>query len=511
MLQGVGQVSHHRARHIGLNDNAEHGLAGGRVLEKWLGRLVHRVVVVHLVTRNVPMVLEHLVLQVDVVVRQIQLGIEIRRHHCQRVLAVQRVQHDELGPAIGMLHTLQEIPQVLGIGHPVVAQGFVPSSAQTVKFIILDEDAAGGAGEVQCVGIGLAAEIRYGDGDVLAELLPLPPHNPSRPTDALAELVAAGRDRQHVWQAEIPRRHAVLEWRDERARGAVDVDAHLPALLLVQLRQHGIHIPHWVVLAAVMVAQDAHHTDGLVVNVGLHLLRGQSERRLGRRDKLRLDVHVTEQLFPRSLIARGHHQVRVYATNLVFRHTMLLGVPLPPAELQAQAPQQARLGRAHSASSGEGAVLVEVGGLRAVPQVGDHVQDDVVHLETLGVHGLVGQVDPHAQIGGLDFLVLHIHVDIRGGVQTFPAIELVEIRNHPVAMCAGIASGRHAHVVGALGDRVGGRVIVGARLRWGARHSGQGRFQLRIFLLQILDASLRHGAPLLAAAAAGAGARSGRA
>mmetsp|Transcript_38432 Transcript_38432/g.119600 ORF Transcript_38432/g.119600 Transcript_38432/m.119600 type:complete len:222 (-) Transcript_38432:145-810(-) len=207
------------------------------------------------------------------------------------------------------------------------------------------------------------------------------------------------------------------------------MDAHLEALLRVQLLQDLVHVPDGVVLAAVVVAHDAHDANRLVVDHVLELGWIDRERLPARRDEARLNVHVLEQLLPSRLEHRGDNEVWIDTPDLVLIHAVFLPVPLAPAELQRQTCQQASLRRAHGARAGVAAVRVKVWRLGAVPELCDHVQRVVVHLEGLRVHGLVGEVNPEPHGRNLLLLGLEDHVHVRAGVQALGEVQQVVVLN----------------------------------------------------------------------------------
>mmetsp|Transcript_39490 Transcript_39490/g.102180 ORF Transcript_39490/g.102180 Transcript_39490/m.102180 type:complete len:220 (+) Transcript_39490:337-996(+) len=190
-LEGSNQVVHHDSGVVRLHNHAEHGLRRRQIREEGLGFLVVGVVETHPVARHVPMVLLHLVLQVDVVEGQPQFRVQHRRHHRQ-TLGVAGIEHREIRSAILGVEALEGVTQVFGVARLVVAQGAVARVPEAVELVVLDEDATGGAREVQGVGVRLAAQVRDRDGDVLAQALALAPDDPASATDALSELVAGG-------------------------------------------------------------------------------------------------------------------------------------------------------------------------------------------------------------------------------------------------------------------------------------------------------------------------------
>ena len=213
-------------------------------------------------------------LEVDVVEGEARLRVQHGGDDGQAVL-VPVVEEDEAGLALA-LHGTQPVPEEAGVAHHVLLHLAVPGEAEAQQLVELHVDAAGGTGEVQRVGVGLAAQVGDGDRHMLAEVAALAPHDPAGAAARLPVLVAARRDGEDVVEAEVPGGEVRLEGRDEAARGGVHVDAHLPSVGAVDLGHDLVHVPHGVVLAAVVVAHDADHAHGLLVDgaadaLGVHL------------------------------------------------------------------------------------------------------------------------------------------------------------------------------------------------------------------------------------------------
>mmetsp|Transcript_25360 Transcript_25360/g.45032 ORF Transcript_25360/g.45032 Transcript_25360/m.45032 type:complete len:234 (+) Transcript_25360:795-1496(+) len=232
------------------------------------------------------------------------------------------------------------------------------------------------------------------------------------------------------------------------------MDAHLPTLLPVQLRQQLIDLPHGIILPAVVVAQYAENPDGLLVHQLLHLLRRDCKAGLRGDHELGLHVHVAKELLPGCLEAGRQHEVGHDPLHLLLRHPVALGIPAPPAELQTEACQQTCLSGPNCACPRKGAVLGEVSRPGAVPEMGHHVQHLIVHLEALRIDCLISQIDPGSEIHGLNFFVLKVDVDVRRGVQLLTRLQKVLILNHLQHVASGVAHGGHLVVVGGLMDSI---------------------------------------------------------
>mmetsp|Transcript_12862 Transcript_12862/g.29173 ORF Transcript_12862/g.29173 Transcript_12862/m.29173 type:complete len:443 (-) Transcript_12862:31-1359(-) len=405
------------------------------------------------------------VLEVDLIEGEVQVRAQHGRDHRQADLLLalaNRIDDGEDRLVALVLDQHQVIAEVRGHGHLVGHLVRVAAAAQAQELVELHVDALSGAGEVEGVGVRAAAQVGHVDGHAVGQALALAPDDPAGATAGVAKLVAARGDREYTWEAEVPGGQVRLEGGDEAAGGPIDVDAHLKPSFGVDLRQDLVDVPHGVVLAAVVVAHDADHADGLLIDNGLDRAGIKSEGLPAWSHEAGLDVHVLEELLPRRLEHGGDHQVWVHASDLVLVHAVLLHVPLAPAELERQAGQQAGLRGANSAGTGVAPVLVEVRGLRAVPELRDHVEGVVVHLEGLRVHGLVGKVDLEAHRGNLLLLRLEDDVHVRARVQALREVEQVVVLNL-------------AEAVPGSGARLGeGHVILGEGLRMGACVVGHG-------------------------------------
>mmetsp|Transcript_9186 Transcript_9186/g.16881 ORF Transcript_9186/g.16881 Transcript_9186/m.16881 type:complete len:251 (-) Transcript_9186:55-807(-) len=212
------------------------------------------------------------------------------------------------------------------------------------------------------------------------------------------------------------------------------MDSDLQTLLFIQRCENLAHFPNRVVLAPVVVAHNADNADGLLINIIPKRARIEDKCLVAGLDKTWLDVHVLEQFFPSRLEHGRNHKVGVHATDLVSVHAVLLCIPLAPPELQRKPGQQTGLGRAHCPSTGVAAVLLEIIGHGAMPELCDHVQGVIVHPEGFWINRLIRQVDFQAHGGHPLFFWLKHHVHVRAGVQPLRKIQKVVILDHADAV-----------------------------------------------------------------------------
>ena len=62
-----------------------------------------------------------------------------------------------------------------------------------------------------------------------------------------------------------------MERRDEPAGCGIDMDANLIAPCRVDLVNNIAHFLDWIVVSAIVIAHDANHADGLIVDLLAHL------------------------------------------------------------------------------------------------------------------------------------------------------------------------------------------------------------------------------------------------
>mmetsp|Transcript_40475 Transcript_40475/g.130121 ORF Transcript_40475/g.130121 Transcript_40475/m.130121 type:complete len:435 (-) Transcript_40475:138-1442(-) len=380
-------------------------------------------------------------LQVRRIVRQAELLVELRGDHREAPLVAGVQQCEERPARRRMQHLGQPSADHGGDRHLRGAQLGVAVATQPQELVHLHGRARRGPREVEGVAVRLAAEVRDRDCDVLREVVAVAPEHPSRAAHRHAKLVARGRHREHRWHSKVAEPHLFLrlEGHDEAAARRVHVNAHLPPVRPVELAQHLAHARHRIVVSRVVVAEDADHSDGLVVHRRTHVLRAKHHLAHLGRDKVGLYVHVLEQLLPAGLVHGRDDQVRVHAPHLRLAQPVPGCVPLAPPELQRQAGEEARLGRPDGARAGMAAVLVEGGALGEMPQVAKHVERVVVQLERARVDGLIGDVDLETGERHLLLLPLGDHVDVRGGVEQRREVEqlvVIQVRLYMPSVAA---------------------------------------------------------------------------
>ena len=161
-------------------------------MEERQALVVERILELHAVAAHVPMVLRQDVLQVHIVVAEAAFRVQHGGDHGQAA-RVAVVEDHEARLAVDA-HGAQARAKVRRVRHHVVADLPVAGHAEVQQLVVLRVDAGRGAGEVQRVGLRLAAEVGDRDGDVLAQVLALPPDHPAGAADGFAVLVAARRD-----------------------------------------------------------------------------------------------------------------------------------------------------------------------------------------------------------------------------------------------------------------------------------------------------------------------------
>ena len=274
--------------------------------------------------------------------------------------------------------------------------------------------------------------------------------------------MAACRNGQHVIDTEIPGREVVLERRDESAGSRIDVDANLVALFGIDPIKDVAHRLDRIVVATVVIAHNADHAHGALVDRVGNLLRVQREGLDRRLDESRFNIHVLEQLLPRCLKTGGDDEVRTLVHDLVHCRSPALRVPVAPAELQSQPGKQAGLGGADRTGAGKDAIVIEIGILGAMPEVGDHVDRGVVEFVRLRIDGLIGKVDFQTQQRDGLFLLFQGDVHVGGGVEPVVKIQRMGVFHHQLDGLAVQPVVRHVPQVEPVPFDQGRIVIFGA-------------------------------------------------
>mmetsp|Transcript_18069 Transcript_18069/g.36777 ORF Transcript_18069/g.36777 Transcript_18069/m.36777 type:complete len:415 (-) Transcript_18069:384-1628(-) len=384
----------HRAQ-VGLNDHAKHGDVGARVREEWHLLFGQWMVEVHVVASHVPVALRQDVLQVDRVVRKPEILIELRGDDREAPLVAGVEDGEERLARRHVHHLTQPLADTGRDRHLGLAQRGVAVASEPQELEQLHSRPRGRPREVESVRVCRPTQVGDRDRDVLREIVAVAPHHPACATHRLAKLVAGRRHGEYRRHSEVAQPHVSLrlEGHDETAARRIDMDAHLPSVLAVEILEHLPDFRHRVVVTAVVVPEDADHADSLLVDGSPHVLGAHGHFAHARKDEVGLDVHVLEELLPRRLVHCRDHEVGILASDCVLAESMPGGIPLAPAKFERQPRQETGLGGAHGTRSGMTSILVERGALGNVPQVSEHVQGVVVKLETTWVDGLVGNVD----------------------------------------------------------------------------------------------------------------------
>ena len=117
-------------------------------------------------------------------------------------------------------------------------------------------------------------------------------------------------DRADLLEPEVPGRVRVEEGPDETAAGPVHVQRHVEATLALDLQQQVVDSDDVVLVAGERRAEHGRHTDGVLVDVGLHVVGADRVlSRLQRQDP-GLDVEVAAELLPHDVHIAAEHQVR---------------------------------------------------------------------------------------------------------------------------------------------------------------------------------------------------------
>src|ERR1700683_2777550 len=116
-----------------------------------------------------------------------------------------------------------------------VVDAFVALKAETQKVVVLGDDLAGRAGEVDLKDRHVAAEVVDVEHQVVGKLLAVSPEDPADAQRSQAELVPRGADRLDPGQPEVEDHVRCAERREERAAGPVYVNVDVEAGFCLQL------------------------------------------------------------------------------------------------------------------------------------------------------------------------------------------------------------------------------------------------------------------------------------
>ena len=137
---------------------------------------------------------------------------------------------------------------------------------------VLRDHLAARPGEVERKRRHMAAEIIDVEHEVPWQCLFVPPDDPSDARIHESILVARGVDRLHPVDAEVPLEVRLEERSDESARGAVDMDRDVDALVALEPIERGGDLPDRLVAAIERRAEDPHDADRVLVALGDRLL-----------------------------------------------------------------------------------------------------------------------------------------------------------------------------------------------------------------------------------------------
>ena len=137
--------------------------------------------------------------------------------------------------------------------------------AQSQEVVVLADDLAAGAREVQRDVAHVAAQVVHPEHQFVRQVLFFAPDDPADAQRRQAEFVARRVDRLDARNAEVPLQIRGTERREKAAAGTVDVHANVQPLVLLQLVQGvGDRFDRFV-LAGEGHAQRRHDADGVLV------------------------------------------------------------------------------------------------------------------------------------------------------------------------------------------------------------------------------------------------------
>mmetsp|Transcript_5387 Transcript_5387/g.11071 ORF Transcript_5387/g.11071 Transcript_5387/m.11071 type:complete len:353 (+) Transcript_5387:22-1080(+) len=260
--QGVGQVGlEHDPKHAGL-----HRFVAAQGRQRAAPTKVFKR---QIVSTDVPMEFANGVLNGKIRIVHLQVGVETGRKDGQAGFLVAIANFKERFPVhLEVAHLIAK-----AIGHVQLALDFgsIPLLAQSQKLVRLHVRPRGRSGKVERHAIRHAAQIRDAHRNVLGQIVTVTKDEPPGTAHGFAKFVSARRHAQDVGQAKIKGGHVFLKGCDKAPRRTVHVNAHLPPLFGIDFGHDLVQIPNGIVRTIVMIAQNAHHGNGLVVNLLAHL------------------------------------------------------------------------------------------------------------------------------------------------------------------------------------------------------------------------------------------------
>ncbi len=324
----------------------------------------------------------------------------------------------------------------------------VAGAAEPEEQVVLGDDLAAGAGEVEGEGRHVAAEVVHVEDELLGQQVGGAPHDPADAEGREPVLVPGGVDGGDARQPEVPHHVGVEEGGDEAAAGPVHVDRDVPAVLGLDPVEFRCDLGDGLVVAGVGDADDGDDADGVLVDVLGELMGAQAGGVGLERDRAQFDVEVAGELLPADLDGPAHQVGPVDGEAL----GLAAGAP---AEFEGEAAEHGGL-----AGPGGGAAGGRTAD-RRVPQVGQDV--DAAGLD----------------LGGLRVLVLVDHVLVEALVHQ-PVYAVVGPGGAEGGQVLGRVAVEEELVAEQLVDHLGGRVIVGHPVLGEDLAAQRGREHVRV-------------------------------
>ena len=277
-------------------------------------------------------------LQINVVILDLRFRVEASGHDGKAVF-IAAVQNLKTGLSICVLETLEKVAKKLSHIHLIRHLGTVSVLAKAQQLVKLYVGTGGWPGEVERHGVTVPSKVRHGHGNVFRQVLALPEDHPSSATDTLAKLVSTRRHGQHVRETKVKGRWAGrTEGSNESTTRRIDMDSNLPALLRVEFLELGVNVPDGIINAIVVIAEDGHHTNGLLVALGhkMFCIDGHLIPEQVGMDENGFHIKVSKEFLPSCLVTSRHDKVGLDALDLLLRQTVASSIPLTPTELVRQ-------------------------------------------------------------------------------------------------------------------------------------------------------------------------------
>src|SRR3954454_25074828 len=145
------------------------------------------------------------------------------------------------------------------------------------EVVVLREDHGGAGREVQGEGGVALAEVVLVEDQVIGQVAALAEDEPAEPRVDEPVLMARYVDRAHTLEAEVPRRVRVEERPHEAAAGAVDVQRHVEAALVLEPDEQVVDADDVVGVAGERRPEDGRDADRVLVDVRLDVVGADRE------------------------------------------------------------------------------------------------------------------------------------------------------------------------------------------------------------------------------------------